>query len=177
MVEWHGRGGGAGVSDVCPLRAFSSAEACVKLTCRPSERLYRSSSGRGVPWSGLSFGKFLLLRLEEGINLGDLEQSIQEVGPGVRWIWLFSGEDVGDRRRNQVCLVDRVPGGVFAQSEHRRRSGLVGGRQQVQMFFLGAFSSGAAAVAVITGISVAWCTSGWFSKMDKGSILIFPWSW
>lgn len=51
--------------------------------------------------------------------------------------------------------MDRVPGGVFAQSEHRRRSGLVGGRQQVQMFFLGAFSSGAAAVAVITGISVA----------------------
>lgn len=34
-------------------------------------------------------------------------------------------------------------------------AGSWGGRQQVQMFFLGAFSSGAAAVAVITGISVA----------------------
>ena len=89
------------------------------------------------------------------ISLGYLEQSIQEVGPGVKWIRHLSGEDVGDRRRNQVCLVDCVPGCVFAQSEHRRRSGLVGGRQQVQMFFLGAFSSGAAAVAVITGISVA----------------------
>lgn len=37
-VAWDGEG--AGVNDVCPLWAFTSDEACVKLTCASLERLY-----------------------------------------------------------------------------------------------------------------------------------------
>ena len=99
------------------------------------ERVWNSPEGpwrgspeapmEGSPWSGLSFGKFLLL-IRRGDQFGRLGIEDKEVGLGFRWIWLLNGEDVGDRRRNQVCLVDCVPGGVFVQSEHRRRSGLVG---------------------------------------------------